>query len=40
MKAILEEAKAELANLIHDEKTNVKHVKSGQPEAFHNMMFR
>lgn len=40
MRSILEEAKAKFARMMHDEKMNVKYVKKGQPEAFHNMVFR
>lgn len=40
MKVIFEEARAKFANLIHDEKKNITQVRSGQPESFHNMLFR
>lgn len=40
MKSLLQQAKAEFATMMHDEKMNVKHVKKGAPESFHNMVFR
>lgn len=40
MKSLLDQAKAEFATMMHDEKLNVKRVKKGKPEAFHQMVFR
>lgn len=40
IKSLLDEARAEFATMMHKEKQNVKLVKKGKPEAFHNMVFR
>ncbi|KAG4080101.1 hypothetical protein HA402_008172 [Bradysia odoriphaga] len=40
LKSLLDQAKAEFATMMHDEKLNVKHIKKGKPEDFHQMVFR
>lgn len=40
MKTLVSQAKADFATMMHNEKRNVKYVKKGHPEAFHNMVFR